>query len=203
MPNGENDNKNTLRDDLLRDFHSQFAQNQNHHQTTVITVFTAFIALIVVFVYATLYQKTYLLILKANVTNIKMGTPPYIVSNDLYFFLTLLLCLLFSIVFIYICQVGYAFRRDQYIVSKIRKREGLNNNIFKNYGTVKETKLFLPDFYSILLLFIFSATIVLSIWTIYLLSLWNIRALLFLIPCSVMFFGYSRYLNKYKEIPNK
>lgn len=52
--------ENSLRGDILRDFHSQFAQNQNHHQITVITVFTAFIASIAVFIYATLYQETYI-----------------------------------------------------------------------------------------------------------------------------------------------
>lgn len=125
-----------LRHYLVRDFHAEFAQNQNHHQSIVIKIFAASIALIAVFVYATLYQETYLNQLdleKLNSTekpiHILMECP-YIVSNDLYNILVFIIVALFIIFFLYICQVGYAFRRDQKIVQRIRDTEKLNDDIF-------------------------------------------------------------------------
>ena len=148
--------KKDLGSDLLKDFHMQFAQNQNHHQTTVITVITAFVALISVFAYATLYQEKYLVNTKVR--------PPYIVSDELYGFLAWLLCVLFVFAYVYVCQVGYAFRRDQAIVNRIRKDAGIHDTIFGGYGATKGF-WFLPDFYVILLVFMLFATVLVDQWT--------------------------------------
>lgn len=193
----KNDDK--LKSDILRDFHSQFAQKQNHHQTTVITVFTAFIALIAVFVYATLNQETYI----SSAETKLVINHPYIVSDMLYHGLSLLLCLLFSFVFIYICQVGYTFRRDQYIVNRIRRQEGLDKDIFEGYGQPKNTCFFLPDFYLLLLLFILLLTVAVMLWVFILIHSSNYFKLLFIFPYMIMLRWYLVYLFKHRNFISK
>lgn len=181
--------------DFLKDYHSQFAQNQNHHQTTVITVFTGFIALIVVFIYATLYQETYLLqINKPLVINY-----PYIVTDELYVFLVLFIVMLFSFIYVYICQVAYSFRRDQNIIRRIREECGVQGTIFKGYGKVKKI-LYPPDFYLILLLFILLSTVITTAWIFDFLILSTSVKWMFSLPFVVMFISYFVYLSKYRSL---
>lgn len=155
-----------LKRELIQDFHTQFAQNQNHHQNLMIQFFAAFIALLVVYAYATLNVITYL---KKTATLYKIGsideiikTNKFMISEKFYFNFSLALSFIFVFIFLYICQVAYAYRRDLKVIRKIR--DTYCEELFEDYGSRKILYIWPPDFYAIIMLGILLLTIGIGIW---------------------------------------
>ena len=125
--------------DLLRNFHEQFAQNQNHHQSLVVKFIAGLAVVFVTFIYATVFQKSYLM---QNIVGDEnklfeslVSKGQFIISDNLYFWFSFFICLILAICFLYIVQTAYIFRRDQCQVSKIRHSAGgICEYIFGNYG---------------------------------------------------------------------
>ena len=191
---------------LLRDFHLQFAQNQNHHQSLVYKFFAGFSVLIVTFVYATVNQKSYLIQnVLTDPTKIQDAyfKGHFIVSDNAYLAYAVFISFLFAFSFGYVVQTAYIFRRDQYMVRKIRKKAGgLSSKIFTKYGQLKPGWMWPPDLFQFLLFIIllFNVSI-----TVYMFSISPVTVLLrgtgwlFILPYFIMFFFYFRYCCKYHK----
>ncbi|MDH8701441.1 type III secretory pathway component EscU [Dysgonomonadaceae bacterium PH5-43] len=140
---------------ILETLHSQFAENQNHHQGLfikfLIALFVLFGGFGFVYVHTAdcvIYSQTYI----------------SLYNNQIYFSNSILLATTFIVLSILlllnmiILNIGYGFRRDHHLNMIIRKRElkreyddifqGLYNADNKNYWD------YLPDFYRIFFWFI-------------------------------------------------
>lgn len=155
-----------LKKNLILDFHTQFAQNQNHHQSLMIKFFAAFIALLVVYAYVTLNVVTYL---KKTASSYGIGnieeiikTNKFVISEEFYFNFSLFLSYIFVLIFLYICQVAYAYRRDLKVVRQIR--DTYCKDLFQGYGSRKILYIWPPDFYVIIMLCILIITFGIGVW---------------------------------------
>jgi hypothetical protein len=147
MMNNNNNLKDVLKSDLCR----QYAENENHRQTVIISFITVMIASI----------TTYGLTLKEFILNTKCE------NLLLYVLATIFSIFIFSIPIIFAIILGYYLRRDQIIVDKIRREvfeknenENVQNtikpslsdynsdyeNIFSIYNPKKSKYNFLQDF---------------------------------------------------------
>ncbi len=193
--------------ELLKNFHEQFAINQNHHHSLVIKFLAGIIALLVTFVYATLYQKDYLL--KISQSNLKVDEliqkGKFIIDASSYFYFSLFICLILSFSFIYIIQTAYIFRRDQKIVAKIREQSGeLCLNVFGHYGQLKNTIWWPPDIFMMLMALISIFILCISIYVLCLSVIANnlgcMNKFLYFIPFVIMIGSYCYYTIKYKKL---
>ncbi|MDR2121405.1 MAG: hypothetical protein LBP64_11120 [Tannerella sp.] len=140
---------------ILETLHSQFAENQNHHQGLFIKFLIALFVLFggFGFVYVHTkpfipYEQTYILL-----ENNRIYFSNFILLNTSVFVQSVLLLL--SLI---ILNLGYGFRRDQHLNMIIRKRELQREyyDVFKGlYNSDNKGFLnYLPDFYAIFFLFI-------------------------------------------------
>ncbi len=146
-----------LGDELLRDFHLQFAQNQNHHQSQVFKFFASFFVLIVTFFYATLNQESYVINCFSDSSEKAIQeaclASKFFVSNDLYIAFGFIISSIFALGFGYVVIIAFGFRRDQYMVRKIR----LSTNrraaaIFSSYGEPETGCFWPPNIFGFLLM---------------------------------------------------
>ncbi|HNW43061.1 MAG TPA: hypothetical protein PKI19_01050 [Elusimicrobiales bacterium] len=139
----EIDEKEEIRVEIVKSFHEQFAQNQNHHQVLFLQVLAVVLTVITGFGYLYIHfgvQKS-----DINVT-----------IDTIYISLTLSLYLL-SLAIALIINMALGFRRDQMVACNIRmKVEGMdlpnNKGYFPtSFNPVKECNCFnwMPEFYLI------------------------------------------------------
>lgn len=158
--NPENMNK------LLDTLHSQFAENQNHHQGIFIQFLIALFAVFGVFGYV--YTHTSFEILANQTTAVNINDIEVYSLNTLLMTSVIVIAILTLLIAI-ILNLGYCFRRDQHLNKKIRQKylskEEYEEIFGKLYNSDNKNRCdFLPDFYSIFYWFIlgFQVTIFLT-----------------------------------------
>lgn len=190
-----------LKRELIKDFHTQFAQNQNHHQALMVQFFAGFIALLVVYAYATLNVVTYLkkAARSAGIGNIEeiIKTNKFIISEEFYFKFSIILSYMFVFIFLYICQVAYAYRRDLKVVREIREK--YCNEMFSEYGSRKLLFIWPPDFFAILMFGIVMLTAGIGIWVHNFTENINYNFNYFTIQLVIILVCYTGYWCKYKK----
>lgn len=149
--NCENDKFSSLGMDIVKSFHEQFAQNQNHHQSLFLQVLTVLLTVLVGFGY--IYIRV-----DADSKELK------ITVETLYAFLTLAMYLL-SLGIALILNTALGFRRDQMVACNIRMKTKVmeradeqGDNFFPpTFNPVDKTKLtnWMPGFH-----FIFFVTLI-------------------------------------------
>ena len=202
--------KEKNKDELLKSFHEQFAQNQNHHQTVFIQFISAVFVVIVGygFVYTnTLCDADFYYVTKDDSNNIVSYAIIHLMGS---FFIAELILILLCIL---ILNIGYGFRRDQNVNYKIRKHYlsdtdydnffGKNSFNPQNKGLIS----FLPGFNLIFVIFIlilqifliFSLIVALRHFDNFSLNIWD-RWLLLLgiitplvISILMLFIYYKKY----------
>src|SRR5574341_1641957 len=97
--------------EIVKSFHEQFAQNQNHHQKLFLQVLTVLLTVLVGFGY--IYVRVNAESAELNVT-----------IDSLYAFLALAMCLL-SLGIALILNMALGFRRDQMVACNIRVKTGV------------------------------------------------------------------------------
>ena len=105
----------TFKEEILSSFNSQFAQNQNHHQK----LFFQILSVIVTVMLGYSYVYTNGGELNENELN---------VSIILLSLVLIISTIVIGLSLILLCNMAYGFRRDQYVINKIREKEGLIHN---------------------------------------------------------------------------
>lgn len=155
------------KDEILNSLHSQFAENQNHHQGIFIQFLIALFALFGVYGYiythATLEIENYQTYAQ-KINDIEFYSLNTLIATSLIVIaiLTLLNAILLNL--------GYGFRRDQHLNMKIRKKYLINGEYEEVFDKLynSDNKGFcnyLPNFYSIFFWFIFGFQIFIFIAT--------------------------------------
>ncbi|MFZ5775008.1 MAG: hypothetical protein ACOY3Z_05945 [Thermodesulfobacteriota bacterium] len=205
-------NKEEFQFELLKNFHEQFAENQNHHQALVIKFLAGLAVLLVTFIYATVFQKSYLikngLVGKNNVAELIVNKGQFVISDNLYLWFSLLSCLILAICFLYIAQVAFIFRRDQGQISIIRHvAGGICEQIFGNYGQLRYKFLWPPDIFLVIMLIIIIFQLAISYYTLFLseiaTSITCKLVPLFGLPFGLMVVSYILYMGKYNDLIKK
>lgn len=197
--------------ELLKNFHKQFAENQNHHQSLAIKFMAGLSILLVTFIYASVYQKSYLvdnnLINETQFAELILTKGKFVITDKLYFYFSFFICLILSICFTYILQTAYIFRRDQAIVSKIRHAaNGICEQIFANYGQLSFKYTWPPDLFVIILLLIGLFFFGVSCYVLFLSAIaskFSCESLIFLFPLFIMISSYILYTGKYNALVSK
>ena len=192
--------------EILKSFHEQFAQNQNHHQNLFIKFLSA--VLIVIAAYFFVYIKT---TNKADFWDISYFTNSENIISYAKIHLIgayLLAQIIFNIMTAIILNMGYNFRRDQKVNYNIR-RYYLGKSLYKDiYGEMSFNPCnlgfwdYLPGFHKIfytsilLLQFVFFISVVLKFNLIN--APWiNIFLFIYLFPLFYTLFLYPIYYKKY------
>lgn len=214
------------KDELLKSFHQQFAENQNHHQTLFIQFISA--VFIVIVGYAIVYTNTSS---DAGIFNVTRDKDQHILSYAIIhligsFFMAELTLTLLCILLL---NIGYSYRRDQNVIDKIRKyymKEEELTNIF-NISTEEQDKekpyvaknkswlTYLPDFNLIFVIFIIVLQLLLIISVLYAFNNFNnpefkhcccllciLCLLMLLLPLGISILAYCKYYKKYKKAVN-
>ncbi len=195
-----------LKNEVLKGFHDQFAQNQNHHQRLFIQFLSA--VLIVLFAYVVV------------ITNITEEVQPiytvkrhdYIISYS-YFHLYgayVIAQMIFVLLILVALNMGYNYRRDQTVNQNIRNYAINNNELIKNIFSTGgfDTKNlnawdYLPGFHKIFYFFMLIVQIL--IWASVLFYIHfgyaynTIIACLLFIPIPISMMLYLIYYSKYKS----
>jgi hypothetical protein len=145
----------TLGDEIVKSFHEQFAQNQNHHQKLFLQVLAVLLTVLVGFGY--LYIRVDV---KQNDINVTLET--------IYAYLAVSMFLL-SLAIALILNMSLGFRRDQLVACNIRVKIGVmkvddkNTDCYfpSNFNPVGKTNFitWMPEFHQIF----FSALIIFKI----------------------------------------
>lgn len=158
--------------DIVKSFHEQFAQNQNHHQALFIQALTVLVTVLIGFGYV---------YIRAKINPIKPESEVNVTVDMLYWFLALA-CLLLSFGIALISNMALGFRRDQAVAANIRVLWGVmpqpqypeQDRGFEGldffpagFNPVRKTEFFfwMPEFHQIFLatLFIVKVAIVFSL----------------------------------------
>lgn len=150
----EDQEKNEIRAEIVKSFHEQFAQNQNHHQGLFLQVLAVLLTVITGFGYLYIHFGAS----SADVI-VTIGT--------IYISLVLSLYLL-SLAIALIVNMALGFRRDQMVACNIRVKVGgmdvpNNEGYFPtSFNPVKECNCFnwMPEFYLIFFVALFLIKIV-------------------------------------------
>lgn len=208
--------------ELLKSFHEQFAQNQNHHQTVFIQFISAVIVVIVG--YALVFANTSSDAKIFDVTrdvNLKVTSYAIIHLFGSFFaaeFILTLLCIV-------LLNIGYGYRRDQNVIDKIRIFY-MGENEHKIIFGVNERKPFkatdknfcnyLPDFNFIFITFIFTLQLLLITSLFYAINhfvnfnlsladnwfLHGLLVVLIILPIIISGYSFGHYYRKYKKNVN-
>lgn len=127
-------------------------ENQNYHQNLVIKFLAGLAVILVMFLYATVFQKSYLienkLVNDNQFSDLILTKGKFIISYELYLLFSFFICLILAVSFLYILQAAYIFRRDQGIVANIRHEAGgVCEKIFSNYGQLSRKYTWPPDLF--------------------------------------------------------
>jgi hypothetical protein len=186
---------------LLKNIHEQFAENQNHHQAEVFKFIAGYAVFITVYIYATLYQKEYLISLFPSgqaLEDLVMLKGKFIVTKEIYIFLSVLFFFISEIAYCYVCQIAYGFRRDQIINNIIRKNSGhFSMKLFSKYGNPKDKFLWPPDFYITIISFLYILNSILIFWVPFFLRSSFIMSSSVSLGISLILFFIYTYLSLY------
>jgi len=104
-----------FKEEILNSFHTQFAQNQNHHQRLFFQILSVIVTVMVGYSYV--YTNGGKLDEKELNTSIVLLSFGLIIST-----------IVIGLSSILLSNMAYGFRRDQFVINKIRKKEGLIHN---------------------------------------------------------------------------
>ena len=209
-----------MKDELLKSFHEQFAQNQNHHQS----VFIQFISVVFIVLvgYAIVYTNTSS---SANLFNTLKDIEQRLISYAVfhlfgsYAVAQIILTLLCTLTM----NIGYGFRRDQKVNFTIRKyfiSEKEYQSLFgtKSFNPInKKIYDFLPEFNSI---FVNTIIVIQAFLFMSMIYAWtqfenfkldfsehpvtnSLTLVVLLLPLLLSFHLYRVYFNKYQEVVNE
>lgn len=144
------------KDSILITLHSQFAENQNHHQKIFIQFLIALLTLFGGYGYIYTHTNPNIPVTQTFIQNI--NCIEYYSGNTLIItsIIVIAILLLLNVILL---NLGYSFRRDQFINKKIREKY-LDPNEYENvfgklYNPGNKPKYdYLPDFYNIFFWFI-------------------------------------------------
>lgn len=133
-----------FKEELLNSFHTQFAQNENHHQKLFFQILSVIVTVMIGY--------TYVYTNGGKLTESELQTSIVLLSLVL-----IISTIVIGLSLILLCNMAYGFRRDQFVINKIRIKEGLIHNekpeddyfpkhydpswSFKNKGEKYNTKL--------------------------------------------------------------
>jgi len=144
MREGNNEgNITNIGEDIVKSFHEQFAQNQNHHQNLFIQILAILLSVLIGYGY--LYIRVDGLSEEFKVS-----------INTLYVYQAIAACLL-SIATALISNMALGFRRDQLMAANIRIMSGVmtlgnnNNYFFGSFNPQSKTGfvVWMPEFHKI------------------------------------------------------
>jgi len=104
-----------LKDEILNSFHTQFAQNQNHHQKLFFQILSVIVT--VMLGYSYVYTNG------GKLNENELHTSVVLISLVL-----IISTIVIGLSLILLSNMAYGFRRDQFVINKIRKKEGLIHN---------------------------------------------------------------------------
>ena len=129
----------TLEQGVLLRFHEQFAQNQNHHQSLIVQLLAAIAVLLAAYGYASVNEQTHVLTLAGEFGSLGHAEPGVyrgIVSPPQFIALSLVVSLVLSCLFAYVCQAAYGFRRDMLVIWRVRRVAGpVARKVFSAFDT--------------------------------------------------------------------
>lgn len=181
-----------IKKEIITSFHTQFAENQNHHQKLLVSFVSAIT--IVVVGYAFVFSK-------ADFNGI---------SKDGFSYFHLFISnLLSQIILSLICSIniniGYGFRRDQQVNEKTRRKylkeeysEIFGENTFKASG--KSLNEYLPNFNLIIFLFLNGVQFVIAL-SIFPFSKNSqlIPSFILFLPICLNYFVFKKYYEIYSK----
>jgi hypothetical protein len=151
-----NQDKMATKENIIETLHSQFAENQNHHQSLFIQFLIALLALFAGFGYVYTHTNPDIIYSQSFVQRI--NKVDYFSNQTLLATSTVVLAVLLLLNGILINQ-GYGFRRDQHLNMKIRRKylgddyKSVFDNLYNSDN--KGFWDYLPNFYTIFFWFIF------------------------------------------------
>lgn len=210
-------NEKKKAEELLLTLHSQFSENQNHHQKIFIQLFIALFALFGVLGYVFINTAS------INQFSFEDSTEIKGYSDAILFVTSLLISFVLLSLNAIIIQSGYAFRRDECIMYNIRQsflgkdeyklifRGSIENeeNEEKAYDPYSKSFLnYLPDFHYIIFLVLLAFQIIISIACLCVFILIestesNIGLVFILFTISTIFLSctlYDYYFSKYAKL---
>ena len=104
-----------LKDELIKNFHEQFAQNQNHHQKVFFQILSVIVTVTVGY--------SYVYTMGGDLPNPKLKPSTFLLSLSL-----IISTIVLGLSLVLLCNMAYGFRRDQYVNNKIRKKTKLIHN---------------------------------------------------------------------------
>lgn len=112
----------TFKEELLNSFHTQFAENQNYYQKLFFQILSIIVTVMVGYSYV-------------YTNGGKLDEKELHTSVILLSFVLIISTVVIGLSLILLSNIAYGFRRDQFVINKIREKEGLINNtdIDKDY----------------------------------------------------------------------
>lgn len=152
---------------ILETLHTQFAENQNHHQGIFIQFLVALFALFGAFGY--IYTHTSFDIVNSQTYAQKINDIEFYSLNTLITTSVIVIAIL-TLLNAIILNLGYGFRRDQHLNKIIRKKYLINGEYEEVFDKLYNSDNkgffdFLPNFYSIFFWFILGFQIFIFIAT--------------------------------------
>lgn len=150
MNNESDDNRLTnIGDDIVKSFHEQFAQNQNHHQNLFIQILAILLSVLIGYGY---------LYIRVDAPDKDLKVP----IDTLYVYLAIATYLL-SMAIALIANMSLGFRRDQLMAANIRVKSGVmtlesnDNYFFGSFNPQKNTNVltWMPEFHKIFFIGLF------------------------------------------------
>lgn len=147
--------------DIVKSFHEQFAQNQNHHQALFLQILTILLSVLAAFGYIYIRVDVYNQETKVSIQTLHL--------------LLLLSMYLLSFAVAIISNMGLGFRRDQLLAANIRIKSNVmdlnddDNFFFKSFNPVTKNHVltWMPEFHIIMFWFliIVKAILIGSVYT--------------------------------------
>lgn len=142
---------------ILDTLHTQFAENQNHHQSLFVQFLVALLALFAGFGFVYTHTKPDI---AYNQTYVEISENLIYFSNIILLSTAVIVSSVLALLNLILLNQGYGFRRDQYLNMIIRKDklQKKYNDIFKGLYNPNDKGFFdfLPNFYTIFFWFITS-----------------------------------------------
>ena len=145
------------KDKILENLHTQFAENQNHHQSLFVQFLVALLALFAGFGFVYTHTKPDI---AYNQTYVEISENLIYFSNIILLSTAVIVSSVLALLNLILLNQGYGFRRDQYLNMIIRKDklQKKYDDIFKGLYNPNDKGFFdfLPNFYTIFFWFITS-----------------------------------------------
>ena len=104
-----------LKEELIKSFHEQFAQNQNHHQKLFFQILSVIVTVAIGY--------SYVYTMGGEIPNSDLKPSVFLLSLAL-----IISTIVLGLSLVLLSNMAYGFRRDQYVNNKIRKQAKLIHN---------------------------------------------------------------------------